>query len=147
MGDRVAFADVGEKLVAEALALRGAAHQAGDVDEGQPRRNDLLGAGDPGERRQARIRHRDVADIRLDGAERIIGRLRRRRLRQRVEQRRFAHIGQPDNAAFETHETRAREVAMMCGGLCGAAEKNARGGGRRGGAPETPLAASRGEAG
>jgi hypothetical protein len=35
MGDRVALADVGEELVAEALALRGAAHQAGDVDEGQ----------------------------------------------------------------------------------------------------------------
>ena len=35
-----------EELVAEAFALRGAAHEAGDVDEGQPRRDDLLGAGD-----------------------------------------------------------------------------------------------------
>ena len=35
MGDGVAFADVGEELVAEPLALRGAAHQAGDVDEGR----------------------------------------------------------------------------------------------------------------
>ena len=41
MRDRVDLADVGEELVAEAFALRGAAHQAGDVDEGQPRRDDL----------------------------------------------------------------------------------------------------------
>ena len=46
MRDRVAFVDVGEKLVAEPLALGGAAHQAGDVDEGQPRRDDLFGVGD-----------------------------------------------------------------------------------------------------
>ena len=38
MRDRVAFADVGEKLVAEPLALGGAAHEAGDVDEGEARR-------------------------------------------------------------------------------------------------------------
>ena len=46
VGDGVAFADVGEELVAEPLALRGAAHQAGDVDEGQAGRDDLLRAGD-----------------------------------------------------------------------------------------------------
>ena len=38
VGDGVALADVGEELVAEALALAGAAHQAGDIDEGDPRR-------------------------------------------------------------------------------------------------------------
>ena len=52
---------------------------------------------------EPRIGHRDLADIRLDGAERIIRRLRRRRLRQRVEERRLADIGQSDDAAFETH--------------------------------------------
>ena len=41
MRDGVDLADVGEELVAEALALGGAAHQPGDVDEGQPRRHDL----------------------------------------------------------------------------------------------------------
>ena len=35
MGDGVDLADVGEELVAEPLAFRGAAHQAGDVDEGR----------------------------------------------------------------------------------------------------------------
>ena len=47
-----------------------------------------------GELVEPRIGHRDLADIRLDGAERIVRRLRRRRLGQRVEQRRLADIGQ-----------------------------------------------------
>ena len=48
---------------------------------------------------EPRIGHRDLADIRLDGAERIVRRLRRRRLRQRVEERRLADIRQADDAA------------------------------------------------
>ena len=104
MRDRVDLADGGEELVAEAFALGRAAHQAGDVDEGQPRRDDLRGFGDRRQLIEPRIRHRDFADIRLDGAERIVRRLRRRGLGQRVEQRRFADIGQADDAAFESHE-------------------------------------------
>ena len=53
---------------------------------------------------EPRIGHRDLADIRLDGAERIIRRLRRRRLGQRIEQRRLADIGQSDDTAFESHD-------------------------------------------
>ena len=56
-------------------------HQAGDVDERQPRRHDLLGLGELRQRVEPRIRHRHLADIRLDGAERIVRRLRRRGLR------------------------------------------------------------------
>ena len=70
MGDGVAFADIGEKLVAEPFALGGAAHEAGDVDEGQARRNDLFGAGDPGQFLKPRIGNGDFADIGLDRAER-----------------------------------------------------------------------------
>jgi hypothetical protein len=40
--DGVDLADVGEELVAEAFALGGAAHEAGDVDEGDAGRDDLL---------------------------------------------------------------------------------------------------------
>ena len=36
MRDRVAFPDVGEKLIAEALAFRGAADEAGNVDKREP---------------------------------------------------------------------------------------------------------------
>ena len=76
MGDGVDLADIGEKLIAEPLAFRRAAHQAGDVDEGQPRRHDDRRLGEFGQRVEPLVRHRDLADIRLDGAERIIRRLR-----------------------------------------------------------------------
>ena len=105
MGDSVAFADIGKKLIAEALALRSAAHEAGDIDESQPRRDDFFGAGNLRQHVKPRIGHGDIADIRLDRAERIIRRLRRRRLRQRVEKRRFADIRQTDDAAFKAHES------------------------------------------
>ena len=59
--------------------------------------------GELRQRVEARIGHRHLADIGLDGAEGIIRRLRRRRRGQRVEERRFADIGQADDAAFETH--------------------------------------------
>ena len=38
MGDGIDLADIGEELVAQPFALRGAAHQARDVDEGDARR-------------------------------------------------------------------------------------------------------------
>ncbi len=104
MGNGVAFADVCEKLVAEPLTLRGAAHEPGDIDEGEPRRDDLLGMGDASQDLEARVGDRHIADIRLDGAEGIICRLRRRCLRQGVEKRRFADVRQTDDAAFETHK-------------------------------------------
>ena len=83
--------------------LRRAAHQAGDVHEGQPRRHDLDRLGELRQLIEARIGHRDLADIRLDGAERIVRRLRRRRFGERVEERRLADIRQADDAAFEAH--------------------------------------------
>src|SRR5271155_3009320 len=104
--DRIALPDIGEKLVAEAFALRGAADKSGNVDEGESRRNDLLRAGDLRERDQARVGNGDVADVGLNRAKRIIGRLRRSRLRQRVEERRFADIRQTHDAALEAHEAR-----------------------------------------
>ena len=104
MDDGVDLADIAQKLVAEPLAFRGAAHQAGDVDEGEPRRHDNRRLGQRRQRIEPAVRHRNLADIRLDGAERIIRRLRRRSFGQRIEERRLADIRQADDAAFETHE-------------------------------------------
>src|SRR3546814_8949327 len=64
----VDLADVGEKLVAEALALGGAAHESGDVDELQHRRNRLCGLGDRRQLVEARVGHRHAPDVGLDGA-------------------------------------------------------------------------------
>ena len=103
IGDGVHLADVAEELVAEAFALRRAAHEPGDVDEGQPGRQDLRRLADRCQLVEPLVRHADLADIGLDGAERIVGRLRRRRLRQRVEEGRLADVRQSDDAAFKAH--------------------------------------------
>ena len=87
MCDGIDLADIGEELIAEPLAFRGTAYQPRDIHEGQPGRDDLGRFGELGERLEPRIGHRHFADIRLDGAERIIGRLRRRRFGQRIEER------------------------------------------------------------
>ena len=102
--DGIDFTHMGKKLVAETLALGGAAHEASDIDEGEPCRLDFGGLGEPCEHVEARIGHHDLAHVRLDGAERIIRGLRRRRRRQRVEQRRLTHVGEPEDAAFEAHD-------------------------------------------
>ena len=103
MRDGIDLADIREELIAEPLAFGGAAHEARDIDEGQPGRNDLGRFGKLGERFEPRVGHRHFADIRLDGAEWIIGRLRRRRFGQRIEERRLADVRQADDAAFESH--------------------------------------------
>ena len=53
LADRVGLTDVGEELVAQPLPLGRAAHDAGDVDEGDRRRQDLLAPEDLGEAARA----------------------------------------------------------------------------------------------
>ena len=89
--DRVGLADVRQELVAQALALRRAGHQARDVDEFHRGGHDLLGLDDLRQRVEPRIRHRHDAHVRIDGAERIVLR-RDLRARQRVEQRGLADV-------------------------------------------------------
>lgn len=101
--DGIDFANVGQELVAEAFALGGAAHEPGDVDKGDARRNDFLGPCDLTDCIEARIRNGNFARIRLDGAERIVGSLCSCRLGERVEECGLADIRQSDNAALETH--------------------------------------------
>ena len=104
MHNGIDFTDGGEKLVAKALAFGGSAHQPSNIDERDTRGNDLRRLPEHCQLVQPRIRHRDLADIRLDRAERIVGGLRRRCLCQGIEERRLAHIRQADYAAFESHD-------------------------------------------
>jgi len=62
---------------------------------------DLLGLRDLRQRLQPRIRDGHNAEIRLDGAKRIILRWRLMRARHRIEQSGFSHIRQPDNPSLE----------------------------------------------
>jgi hypothetical protein len=101
--DRIGLADVGEELVAEALALRRAGDEPGDVDELDNRRDDPLRLDDRREGAEPRVGQLDDADVRLDRAERIVlG--RDARLGEGVEESGLADVGQAHDAAFEAHE-------------------------------------------
>ena len=103
VGDGIALADIAEELVAQPLALRCAAHEAGDIDELQLRRHDLGRFTNSRDLVEPRIGHGDAAGVRLDRAEGVVGRLSRLSGGQRIEQRRLADVWQADNAAIETH--------------------------------------------
>jgi len=97
--DGVGFPNVRQKGVAQALSARRAAHQAGDVDEAHRRVDELVGPADVREHFDPRIGDRNLADVGLDRGERVVGGERLRRARQRVEDRRLAHVGQADDPA------------------------------------------------
>lgn len=100
--DRCCFTDVGQELVAQALTLRGATHDAGDVDELNCGGQDLGRAEYFGQLAKAIIGHCHHADIWLDRGEGIV----RREyvvLGQGVEERRLACIGKSDDADCECH--------------------------------------------
>ncbi len=103
MGDGIDFPNIGKKLIAEPFAFRSTTHQPSDIDKGETCGNDLRRFCDVGDCIEACVGNRDVTNIGFDGAERIIRRLRRGGLRQRVEERRLADIRQTDNAALKPH--------------------------------------------
>src|SRR6185503_904184 len=111
---------VGEELVAETLALGGAGHQAGDVDELDHRRHHLLRLLDRRDRIEAPVGHRHDADVRLDGAERIVlgGDAR---LGERVEQGGLADVRQADDTALHFLRNKDFRNPGLSASLAGAA--------------------------
>ncbi|MPM31652.1 hypothetical protein SDC9_78208 [bioreactor metagenome] len=102
VGDGIDAANVAEKLVAEALPLTRALDQSGDIDEFERRRHDPTRFFELRQHLEPGVRHRHDPGIGLDGAERKI-RGFRPALAQRIEQRRFADVGQTDQSARKTH--------------------------------------------
>ncbi len=76
--DRIDLADVRKELVAQPLALGRAAHKPRDIDKLDNSGREFIGIVQFGERVKAAVRDSDHADIRLDGAERIVRGLRAR---------------------------------------------------------------------
>ncbi|GAA3220338.1 hypothetical protein GCM10020256_26270 [Streptomyces thermocoprophilus] len=107
LADRVGLTDVREELVAQALTLGGAAHDARDVDEVDRRREDALRAEDLRQLGQPGVGDADDADVRLDGGERVVGR-QHVVLGQGVEQGRLADIRQTDDSDRERHVATSR---------------------------------------
>ena len=101
--DGIGFADVGEELVAQAFAFAGTGHQACDIDKFDNGRLHALRIDDFGQFVHARVGHFHNADVRFDGAERIVGRFDAG-FGQRVKQGGFADIGQAYDAAFQAHD-------------------------------------------
>ena len=117
LADRVGLADVGEELVAQPLPLARTAHDAGDVDEGDRRRQDLLGPEDLRQHAEPLVGQRHDADVRVDRRERVVRR-EHGVLGQRVEQRRLADVGETDDSDGECHGAKSLvRLPQPCGGL------------------------------
>ena len=100
LDERVHFADVAEELVAQALAVGRAFHQAGDVHELKGRRDERADLDDLAELRQARVRHADDAEVGFDGAEGIILRRGLVRAGDGVEEGGFPDVRKTDDACL-----------------------------------------------
>ena len=96
MNDGIHFTDMAQKLVAKAFTSACSLYKAGNVHKLNGRRRYFFRVIHFGEYVQPAVRHHYNAGIRLDGAERIIFRLRPG-VCDRVEQRAFSDIWQSDN--------------------------------------------------
>ena len=101
LNDGVDFADMGEKFIAQPFPLARALDQTGDVDKFDHRRNDDIGLDHLLQRLEPGIGHGDHADVGIDGAKGIIGRLRFAGARDGIKQGRFADIGQTDDSSSQ----------------------------------------------
>jgi hypothetical protein len=101
LDDGIDLADVAEELVAEPFTGAGAFDESGDVHKLDGGRHELLGTGELAQGREARIRHRDDAHIRVDGTKWVIGSLRLLRLGDGIKERGFADVGKTDDACGE----------------------------------------------
>ena len=102
LADRIGLADVGEELVAQTLPLGRTAHDAGDVDEGDRRGDEPLGAEEVREHLQARVRQGDDAKVRLDRGERVV-RGQYLVAGEGVEEGRLADVREADDSDGERH--------------------------------------------
>ena len=97
--DRVRLADVGQKLVAQPLAFGRALDQTGYIDDLDRRGDDFLRVVYFREVHDPLVGHRDDPDVGFYRTERKIRRLRLG-VRQTVEQRRLAYVGQAYDSAL-----------------------------------------------
>ena len=109
--DGFAFADVGEELVAETFALGSAFYKACNVHEFCNSRDDGFRVVDLHKFIEAGIRDADHADVRIDGAERIVGGFCAC-VSDCVEDCALAYVREAYDAAFKTHDN-LRFVALV----------------------------------
>ena len=96
VNDRVALADVGEEFISQTLAFGSALDQSRDIDKLDGCGRVFVGVIHLGEHVQTLVGNRHNADVRLDGAERIVGALCAR-IGDRVKQGALSDVGKSYN--------------------------------------------------
>ncbi len=104
MGDGIDLPHIGEELIPQTLALTCPGHQSGNVNHLNGGRNKGGGSHQFGQRFQPGIRDLHHADIWIDGAEWIVGRLRLSGFSQGVEESAFTHIGQTYDSSLKHNQ-------------------------------------------
>ena len=99
MSDRVHLAYMRKKFISESFSLARALDETGDIDKFDRGRHDPAALIHFFKHAEARIRNRNDADIRVNGAERIIGSFCSR-FGKRVKNRAFPYIGKSDDTYF-----------------------------------------------
>ena len=92
MDNGIHLSNIGQKLVPKSLTLGSTLHQPCDIYKFNSSRNNLLCVIHLAQHPKPLVRHSDHSHVRVNGTERIIGRLCTR-LSQRIEQRTFSYIG------------------------------------------------------
>ena len=100
--DGVGLANVGQKLVAQALARAGTRYQTGNIDKLHNGALHFLRIDNGRQRVQPGIGYFHNAHIGLDGAKRVVFGCNAG-LGQGVEKGRFTDVGQAHDAALQTH--------------------------------------------
>ena len=100
--DGIGRANVAEKLITEAFALRCALNESRDVDELHGGGYEALGLDELSDLREPLIGYGDDTGIGVDGAEGIVGGLGFGR-GEGVEDGALADIGQADDSAIQWH--------------------------------------------
>lgn len=72
INNRIRLANIGQELIAQALAFARACDESRNIDKFNSGRKNALGFHDRGESAQPWVRHFDNTDIGLDGAKRIV---------------------------------------------------------------------------
>ncbi len=101
--DGIDLTNMPEELVPQPLASTCPLDQTGDVDKLHGRRQNPFGVHDRGQGVETRVGDIDDPNVRLNGAEGVVGRFGAGG-GDGIEDGRLAHVGKTDDAAFEAHK-------------------------------------------
>jgi hypothetical protein len=102
LSNGIGLANVGKELIPQPFTLAGASNDAGDVDEGDSRRNDALAAKNASEHLEPVVGKIHHANVWLNGGEGVVRR-QDRVFGERVKQSGLADIRESNDSNGESH--------------------------------------------